>query len=299
MKINQFLQYLRYERNLSPLTVKAYGDDLHQLADFLTHGKAEFHHSSVTPSDLRAWMVSLSGQGDGARTVRRKMQATRAFYKWLLKIGEVAQNPAADIELAKLPHRLPQFVREEGIDRLLDAPLPDDADFVEVRNRLIVAILYGTGIRRAELIGLLDRNVDTVQCQMKVHGKRDKDRIVPFGGELKRLIERYRGLRAEVQKAGVGELLLTEKGKPMYPSLVYKVVHDSLDEAGVKGKKSPHVLRHSFASAMLNHGAEINSVKEILGHESLAATQIYTHITFSELKTNYKLAHPRALKKGG
>ena len=175
----------------------------------------------------------------------------------------------------------------------------DDAGFVEVRNRLIVAILYGTGIRRAELIGLLDRNVDTVQCQMKVHGKRDKDRIVPFGGELKRLIERYRGLRAEVQKAGVGELLLTEKGKPMYPSLVYKVVHDSLDEAGVKGKKSPHVLRHSFASAMLNHGAEINSVKEILGHESLAATQIYTHITFSELKTNYKLAHPRALKKGG
>ena len=227
------------------------------------------------------------------------MQAARAFYKWLLKIGEVAQNPAADIELAKLSHRLPQFVREEGLDRLLDAPLPDDADFVEVRNRLIVAILYGTGIRRAELIGLLDRNVDTVQCQMKVHGKRDKDRIVPFGGELKRLIERYRGLRAEVQKAGVGELLLTEKGKPMYPSLVYKVVHDSLDEAGVKGKKSPHVLRHSFASAMLNHGAEINSVKEILGHESLAATQIYTHITFSELKTNYKLAHPRALKKGG
>ncbi len=299
MKINQFLQYLRYERNLSPLTVKAYGDDLHQLADFQTHGKAEFHHSSVTPSDLRAWMVSLSGQGDGARTVRRKMQAARAFYKWLLKIGEVAQNPAADIELAKLPHRLPQFVREEGLDRLLDAPLPDDADFVEVRNRLIVAILYGTGIRRAELIGLLDRNVDTVQCQMKVHGKRDKDRIVPFGDELKRLIERYRGLRAEVQKAGVGELLLTEKGKPMYPSLVYKVVHDCLDEAGVKGKKSPHVLRHSFASAMLNHGAEINSVKEILGHESLAATQIYTHITFSELKTNYKLAHPRALKKGG
>ena len=154
MKINQFLQYLRYERNLSPLTVKAYGDDLHQLADFLTHGKAEFHHSSVTPSDLRAWMVSLSGQGDGARTVRRKMQAARAFYKWLLKIGEVAQNPAADIELAKLPHRLPQFVREEGLDRLLDAPLPDDAGFVEVRNRLIVAILYGTGIRRAELIGL-------------------------------------------------------------------------------------------------------------------------------------------------
>lgn len=299
MKINQFLQYLRYERNLSPLTVKAYGDDLHQLSDFLTRGNAEFHHSSVTPSDLRAWMVDLSSRGDSARTVRRKMQAARAFFKWLVKVGEVEANPAADIELAKVPKRLPQYVREEGLNAMLDAPLPDDADFVEVRNRLILVILYSTGIRRAELIGLLDRNVDTAQCQMKVHGKRDKDRIVPFGEELKMLIERYRRLRADVLPAGVGELLVTEKGAAMYPSLVYKVVHESLDEAGVKGKKSPHVLRHSFASAMLNNGAEINSVKEILGHESLAATQVYTHITFSELKHNYKHAHPRALKKGG
>ena len=298
MKINQFLQYLRYERNLSPLTVKAYGDDLHQLADFLTHGKAEFHHSSVTPSDLRAWMVSLSGQGDGARTVRRKMQAARAFYKWLLKIGEVAQNPAADIELAKLPHRLPQFVREEGLDRLLDAPLPDDADFVEVRNRLIVAILYGTGIRRAELIGLLDRNVDTVQCQMKVHGKRDKDRIVPFGAELKALIESYRMLR-DTECRGNETFFVRPDGKPLYSTLVYRIVHEALIEAGGCSKFSPHVLRHSFASALLNNGAQLMSVKELLGHESLASTQVYTHITFSELKDNYKHAHPRALKKGG
>lgn len=299
MKIDQFLQYIAYERNLSPLTVKAYADDLHQLADFLTQGAAEFHHASVTPSDLRAWMVHLSGLGDGARTVRRKMQAARTFFKWLVKMGEIQANPAADIELAKVPKRLPQFVREEGVDAVLDAPLPQEADFTEVRDRLIVDLLYSTGIRRAELIGLLDRNVDTVQCLMKVRGKRDKERIVPFGEELRLLIERYRALRADVGAEGADELLVTEKGRALYPSLVYKVVHGSLAQAGVTGKKSPHVLRHSFASAMLNHGAELNSVKELLGHESLAATQVYTHITFSELKNNYKHAHPRALKKGG
>lgn len=299
MKIDQFLQYLRCERNLSPLTVRAYGDDLRQLSDFLTGGTEAFHYASVSPQDLRAWMVSLSRQGDGARTVRRKMQAARAFYRWLVKTGEVSVSPAAGIELAKLPKRLPSYVREEQIDALLDEPLPADATFAEVRDRLIVTILYHTGIRRAELIGLLDRNVDTAQCQMKVHGKRDKDRIVPFGDELCRLIVRYRQMRAQVALPGVGELLLTEKGAPLYPSLVYRVVTGCLGEAGVRGKKSPHVLRHSFASAMLNHGAEINSVKELLGHESLAATQVYTHITFSELKNSYKLAHPRALKKGG
>lgn len=299
MKINQFVQYIRYERNLSPLTVKAYADDLRQLEDFLTRGKEAPHFQSVTPSDLRVWVVSLAEQGDGARTVRRKMQAARAFFKWLVKTGVMTENPAAEVELAKVSKRLPQYVREESMDALLDAPLPADADFVAVRNRLIVAILYDTGIRRAELIGLLDRNVDTVQRQMKVHGKRDKDRIVPFGEELGALIERYRRLRAEAHLEGADELLVTERGARLYPSLVYNIVHGSLDEAGVRGKKSPHVLRHSFASAMLNHGAEINSVKELLGHESLAATQIYTHITFSELKNNYKLAHPRALKKGG
>ncbi len=299
MKISQFVQYIRFERNLSPLTVRAYEDDLRQLAAFLAHGEEDPNFRSVTPGDLRAWVVSLAQQGDGACTVRRKMQAARAFFRWLVKSGEMTENPAADVELAKVPKRLPQYVREEGMDALLDAPLPADADFVEVRDRLIVAIFYHTGIRRAELIGLLDRDVDTAQCQMKVHGKRDKDRIVPFGETLAALIDRYRKLRTDTGLDGAAQLLVTEKGAEMYPSLIYKIVHDSLGEAGVRGKKSPHVLRHSFASAMLNHGAEINSVKELLGHESLAATQIYTHITFSELINNYKLAHPRALKKGG
>ena len=298
MQIDRFLKYIDNELNLSSLTVDGYGNDLRQFNDFIVQLKGDADAACVPPADIRAWVVDLADKGDCARTIRRKIQAVRAFYRYLLTRGVLKDNPAADVELAKTAKRLPQYVRQGNMDKLLDEEV-DMSDFTAVRDRLVVMMLYETGIRRAELIGLKDCNVDTAKCEIKVHGKRDKDRIVPFGGELKRLIERYRGLRAEVQKAGVGELLLTEKGKPMYPSLVYKVVHDSLDEAGVKGKKSPHVLRHSFASAMLNHGAEINSVKEILGHESLAATQIYTHITFSELKTNYKLAHPRALKKGG
>ena len=299
MKISRFLQYLQYERNFSPLTVKAYSLDLRQLADFLTAHQEAFHPESITPSDLRSWMVLLASEGCGSASVRRKMQSARAFFRWMMKQGEMDANPAAEIELAKLPKHLPHFVREENMDALLDAPLAPDADFESVRNRLIIAILYATGIRRAELIGLMDKDVDTSQCRMKVHGKRNKDRIVPFGSELCALICRYRRLRASLASPGVGELLLTKKGAALYPSLVYNVVHDELAAAGVRGAKSPHVMRHSFATAMLNDGAEINSVKQLLGHESLAATQVYTHITFSELKNNYQLAHPRALKKGG
>jgi len=167
-----------------------------------------------------------------------------------------------------------------------------------VRDRLIVMLFYETGIRLSELITLQDSAVDVNKRELKVRGKRDKDRIVPFGDELARWIEHYRELRRDVQPE-CGNLLVTARGKQLYPSLVYHVVHDALAATGATGKLSPHVLRHTFASVMLNDGAELNSVKELLGHESLAATQVYTHVTLSELQHNYELAHPRALKKGG
>ncbi len=296
--IDRFLQYLRYELNLSPRTVGCYGTDLRQWAEWATGGDvAALDAASVTGGDVRAWLASRSRQGDCAGTLRHKLQALRSLYRYLMRQGEVSQNPAAEVELAKLPRRLPHFVREKQLDALLDAEV-DTGDFTAVRNHLMLLMLYTTGLRRAELIDLLDERVDTVQCQLKVHGKRDKDRIVPFGEELRCWIERYRSLRAALHPE-CGNLLVTASGRPLYPSLVYHVVHDSLAEAGASGKLSPHVLRHSFASAMLNHGAELNSVKELLGHESLAATQVYTHVSFRELKNNYQLAHPRALKKGG
>ncbi len=296
--VQRFLQHMKLELNMSGHTVTAYGHDLEQFTDFLTsRGKRQLDLASVTQSDVRAWLVDLSHSGDGARTLRRKVQAVRALYKWLVWRGEAKGNPAADVELAKLPKQLPHTMRLQSMDTLLDSPV-DMTSHDDVRNRLIVMTLYETGMRRAELIGLKDAWVDTVAGELKVHGKRDKDRIIPFGPELARWIDAYRQLRDETY--GHCETFFVRRGgKPLYPSLVYNVVHTALASVGGGSKLSPHVLRHTFASAMLNDGAEINSVKELLGHESLAATQVYTHVTFNELQTNYKLAHPRALKKGG
>ena len=295
--IDKYLQYIKLELNLSEHTQVAYGNDLRQWEQFLTGGGEQLDVASVTASDIRAWLLQLSGSGDSARTLRRKVQAVRSFYKWLMRNGTVVVNPAASVELARIPKRLPQLVREDSVDSLLDSKI-DDTDFEQVRNRLIVMMLYETGMRRADLIGLLDKNVDTTKCELKVHGKRDKDRIIPFGTELADWIEKYRSLREDQALAGE-HFFVRESGEPLYPMLVYRIVREALTEAGVTSKRSPHVLRHTFATAMLNDGAALNSVKELLGHESLATTQIYTHVTFSELKNNYKLAHPRALKKGG
>jgi len=295
--VERFLQYLRLERNLSWRTVDLYRRDLEQWSRYMTGTGRELDLPSVTVADLRAWLIERSSQGDGPGTLRHKVQALRALYRYLLRRGEVTANPAAQVELAKLPKPLPKFVRESTVDAVLDADLDSD-DFAQVRDRLIVMLFYETGIRLSELIGLQDAAVDTVKCELKVHGKRDKDRIVPFGSELKAALEHYRTLRATLRPES-GNLLLTAKGRPLYPSLVYGVVHDSLAAAGATGKLSPHVLRHTFASVLLNNGAGLNSVKELLGHESLAATQVYTHVTLSELQHNYELAHPRALKKGG
>ncbi len=295
--INNFLHYIRLELNLSPLTVDAYEGDLQQWEQFLTGGNEELDVASVTTSDIRAWLVQLSKHGHSQRTLRRKVQALRSFYKWLMRCGVVASNPASAVEMARVPKRLPQLVRTSDIDGILDSEV-DENDFEQVRNKLIMMMLYHTGMRRAELIELQDKHVDTAKGELKVHGKRDKDRIIPFGTELAQWIEKYRKLR-NCHALGCQQFFVRPSGEPLYPMLVHRIVTGALEQAGVTSKRSPHVLRHSFATAMLNHGATLNSVKELLGHESLATTQIYTHVTFSELKNNYKLAHPRALKKGG
>ena len=297
MGIEGFLRYLRYELNYSVHTVLSYSNDLHQFSDFLTGGKGEFDPASVAVADVRSWVFRMSESGLAVRTIRRKVQALRAYYKLLMKRGVVADSPVDDIPMARIPQVLPSFVRENGMDKVLDTEF-DSTDFESVRDRLIVAMLYETGMRRAELISLKNSDVNTDSCELKVHGKRNKDRIVPFGNELKSLVALYRELRKEQPGSGLEELFITRKGHPLYPSLVYNVVTEALSPV-TSAKRSPHTLRHSFASVMLNNGAGLNSVKEMLGHESLATTQVYTHITYSELKQNYKHAHPRALKKGG
>ena len=295
--VDDFLKYIRYELNLSACTVSAYRQDLMQLQQFLSPDEDEFDPVSVTTNDLRAWVVDLDAHGIKARSIRRKEQAARAFFRFLVKRGFVKVNPAAELELAKFKKPLPSYVRVDVMDELLDSKV-DEADFKAVRDRLIVMMLYETGIRRAELIGLKDVDVDAAKQELKVLGKRNKERVVPFGRELADAIEAYRRLRtATIGFERPERFFVRENGDELYASLVYRTVHSLLATVGGGRKLSPHVLRHTFASAMLNNGAELNSVKEILGHESLAATQVYTHITFSELKTNYKHAHPRALKK--
>ena len=293
--VESFLKYLRFERNLSWRTVDLYRRDLAQWERYVADGGRDLDLASVTAGDIREWLMKRSAAGDVPGTLRHKVQALRALYRYLLRRGMVKSNPAAQVDLAKLPKPLPKFVRDKTVDAALAAEIDTD-DFTQVRDRLVVMLFYETGIRLSELIGLQDAAVDTAKRELKVRGKRDKDRIVPFGDELAQWVERYRNLRSTV-KPECDNLLVTVKGKPLYPSLVYHVVHDGLAMAGGTGKLSPHVLRHTFASVML--GAQLNSVKELLGHESLAATQVYTHVTLSELQHNYELAHPRALKKGG
>lgn len=293
--IERFLQYLRLERNLSWRTVDLYRRDLGQWASWMTAGGRRLDLPGVQASDVRAWLIERSAAGDCPGTLRHKVQALRALYRYLMRRGAAAANPAAEVELAKLAKPLPKLVRETTVNAAIDAAI-DLEDFTQVRDRLLLLLLYETGIRLSELIGLMDAAVDTAKHELKVRGKRDKDRIVPFGDELAEWIGRYRGLRDKIEPT-CGNLLLTLKGKPLYPSLVYGVVHNTLAQAGGTGKLSPHVLRHTFASVLLNNGAELNNVKELLGHDSLAATQVYTHVTLSELQHNYELAHPRALNK--
>lgn len=293
--IEQFLYYARYELNRSQLTVDAYRNDLEQMTDYLAPARDAASLASLTTGDLRLWLAARASGGDSARTLRRKVAATRALWRYLVKKGIADGDPTRDIEAAKLPMRLPQWVRPATMDAVLDEPL-DEGDSTAVRDRLVIAMLYETGIRRAELIGLRDSDVDNVRRELKVTGKRDKQRIVPYGPELAAMIERWRAARGPVA-GGDEPFLVTASGKPLYPSLVWHIVHDSLRQAGASGQVSPHVLRHSYASALLSDGAGLQSVKELLGHQSLAATQVYTHVTMSELQHNYKQAHPRASKQ--
>lgn len=294
--IENFLQYARHELNRSALTVRAYGTDLRQFADFVAPDASVEALAQVTTADVREWVAQLSGEGNSARTLRRKVQAVRAMYRYMVKHGMVSCDPSRDIEPAKLPKRLPSWVRPEVMDGILDAEVDAD-DYNAMLAHTIVLMLYSTGMRRAELIGLQDAAVDNDKRELRVLGKRDKERVIPYGNELATWIDRYRTLRDSTVGHGGGTFFITRRGEALYPTLVYNIVHNTLAPCGSTEQMSPHTLRHSFASAMLSDGAGLESVKELLGHSSLAATQIYTHVTLSELQHNYKLAHPRAQRK--
>ncbi|MDE7410439.1 MAG: tyrosine-type recombinase/integrase [Paramuribaculum sp.] len=295
--IESFLRHIATEQGVSPHTVAAYGRDLRQWRDYATDGgKYELRPETATPSDLRQWIASLSRTGVSQSSIRRKLQSLRAFFRYMMRRHGLKSNPAELVVSPKIPKRLPVYVRREETAAIIDSEVDPD-DVIAIRDRLIIDMLYSTGIRCSELVDLKDRNVDTTKGELKVHGKRNKDRIVPFGPELGNMIQQYRSLRDTMTPPTCDAFFTRPSGEALYRRMVYRIVHEMMEGTVHAERKSPHVLRHSFATDMLNAGADLTAVQQLLGHQSLTATQIYTHISYRDLKQNYQLAHPRAQKK--
>ena len=291
--IDQFLNYLRFERNASPQTVQTYEDSLREFESYLTFREDGLSFEAVDTDLIRDWMESLMDRGNNASTINKKLSALRSFFRYALKRKLVEKDPAHAVVGLKKPKPLPQFVREGEMDRLLDNVEWGD-NYKDVRARTLLLLLYETGLRRSELTGLDDGDIDFETSQLKVTGKRNKQRIVPFGPELAETLRKYVIVRDEQVKGDCDALFLSDKGHRMTGQQVYEIVHRYLTGATSLKKRSPHVLRHSFATAMLNNGAGLESIRNLLGHESVSTTEIYAHTTFEQLKRVYKEAHPRA-----
>lgn len=289
---DSFLKYLRFERNYSEKTIVSYGIDLDKFEAYFRGVDEGLDFKSVDTDVIRGWILSMMDEGYSASSVGRKLSALRSFYHYLLKKGEIEADPVRKVMAPKKKKTIPVFVREEDMNRLLD-DTDFGKDFEGVRNRLILEFFYVTGVRLSELVGLKDADVDFSAKVVKVTGKRNKQRIIPFGSELDADLKQYLSLRNET--CGMTDFFFVRNdGQKLNASAVYLLVRRSLSKVVTLKKKSPHVLRHSFATSMLNNQAELGAVKELLGHESLTTTEIYTHTTFEELKKVYEQAHPRA-----
>ena len=298
MLIDSFLDYLRYERNYSNYTIEAYSKDLRQFEEYVKVNKDNRFAPDEVDADLvRCWIVSLMDDKMSPVSVNRKLSSLKSFFKFLMKQGSISVNPLRLITGPKTKKPLPYFVRDKEMELLLDGDGFDE-DFEGVRDRLILEMLYDTGIRRSELTGICDSDVDCDTMQVRVTGKRNKQRLIPFAEGLKNLIQAYTEVRNREVGSESGWFFVRKNGEQLSAGIVYNIVKKKLSEIPTLAKRSPHVLRHSFATSMLNNGAELNAVKELLGHSSLASTSIYTHTTFEELKKVYH-AHPRAKKEGG
>ncbi len=287
-----FFNYLKFEKRSSSHTVVAYTNDLDQFVQFCTEVVGEFNVKKVDAKIIRNWIVQLMENDYSARSVNRKITTVKSFFKFLLKEQIVENNPANNLVLPKIRKKLPNFVEEKNLTHLLDDGFFSN-DFVGVRDKLIITLLYGTGIRLAELLQLKEGDVDMKNCLIKVLGKGKKERIIPYPTPINQLIEQYLSEKNDKIGFKTQQLLVTGEGKSVYEKLIYRVVKNNLAKVTLLEKKSPHVLRHTYATHLLNKGADLNAVKELLGHSSLAATQIYTHTTFKKLHNVYKQAHPR------
>jgi integrase/recombinase XerC len=310
MVLEQFIQYLQFEKRFSPHTITAYQNDLHQFFSYTaTSGQTEIdpaqaeqevdtlisNLSDITYQDIREWVVQLMNDEQAAKSINRKISCLRTFFKFAMREGVIENNPASKIQAPKIPKRLPVVVETDKIVSLLNSTELFTDGFTGLRDKLVIELLFGTGIRLAELVGLKETDVNLYEGAIKVLGKRNKERIVPINTELKLLLAQYiQQKKVENFNNNSSTLLVTSKGANAYSKMIYLIVQKYLSYISTQDKKSPHVLRHTFATSLLNGGADLNAIKELLGHANLSATQIYTHNSVERLKSIYKQAHPKA-----
>lgn len=292
MQIESFLGYLEFEKRYSSHTVRSYKTDLYQFCDFIGVDSSLFNPSTISSRHIRSWIASLSDQKCSPETINRKITVLRSFFKYMMRSGKISGNPLSNITALKHRKKLPVFVSENSMD-MLNGKVDFGNEFSGLRNRVVIELLYNCGIRRAELIGLKEIDIDFIKAQIKVLGKRNKERLVPFNKGIRELLQEYL-TRKNTLFPESSHLIITDKGEIAYGKFIYRIVHRYLTLVTTVEKRSPHVLRHTFATHLLNKGADLNAIKELLGHANLAATQIYTHNTFEQLKSIYKQAHPRA-----
>ncbi len=296
MLVSRFLDYLIKEKNYSPLTLKAYQKDLSDFEIFLKNNNQNF--TSADSKHIRLWLSTLTEQQLADKTINRKIAALKSFYKFLLKTGTISQNPAAQLSSLKNHRQIPVPFSTAEMQQLFDLDLFPD-DFEGLRDKAVITLFYSTGIRRAELINIRLQDIDFHKKELKVLGKRNKQRLIPLLDYTIKALKDYITTKENFFKTPPVDdthLFVTKKGKKMYEVLVYRIINSYLSKVSVKHKKSPHMLRHTFATHLLNNGADLNAIKELLGHSSLAATQVYTHSSIQQLKNIYNKAHPRSKK---
>ena len=292
MTIDQFLSYLQYERNRSERTVKAYGDDLRSFEAFFKNLDDQLSWESVDSDVIRSWMESMMDKGNTATSINRRLSAVRSLYRFALSRGIVERDPAHGLKGPKGKKLLPQYLRESEMDRLLADDMWTD-EMGDLRARTIILMFYSTGIRLSELTGLDNASVDLAAQQLKVRGKGNKERLIPFGSELQKALRLYAERRDAETPSDSHAFFVGDDGQRMTSQQVRQIVQHHLSRVTTMKKRSPHVLRHTFATAMLNNEAGIESVKKLLGHSKLSTTEIYTHTTFEQLRRAYAKAHPR------
>jgi len=291
---SSFIQYIKFEKRFSPHTVLAYESDLDQFFKYTTFTYETEVPEEINHSMVRSWIVSMMEQKITPRSITRKITTLKTFYKFLLRNGEITSNPMQKVQAPKISKRLPVYVEEPNM-KILFSEVDFGDGFIGMRDRLLMELFYATGMRLSELVNLTEKDFDLGNCQVKVLGKRNKERIIPFADPLKAMIKAYLSLKSNQEFSEHSDrFFVDESGVPIAAKKPYYLVNKYLKQATTITKKSPHVLRHTFATHMLNNGADLNSVKELLGHANLAATQVYTHNTIEKLKKVYKQAHPRA-----